>query len=239
MSNKVKSIGNIIATVFLVIVLLFAALITIMSFNAKVNDNIPSIFGYSTFSIQTDSMEGTINPGDLIIGEKCDPTNLEVGDVISFHTVDDEGNYFINTHRIIGINEDGNYLSFQTQGDNEDYPDKRLVAPGDIISKYTGVRLPLLGYVITFLSSQVGFFICIVFPVLLYTIWQVYKLIKVIMENQKAKILEEASTQTSEEVKQAIINEYLAKTQEDEKQKIIAEYLAKKKEEEKKESTAE
>ena len=49
MSNKVKSIGNIIATVFLVIVLLFAALITIMSFNAKVNDNIPSIFGYSTF----------------------------------------------------------------------------------------------------------------------------------------------------------------------------------------------
>ena len=218
MSNKVKSIGNIIATVFLVIVLLFAALITIMSFNAKVNDNIPSIFGYSTFSIQTDSMEGTINPGDLIIGEKCDPTNLEVGDVISFHTVDDEGNYFINTHRIIGINEDGNYLSFQTQGDNEDYPDKRLVAPGDIISKYTGVRLPLLGYVITFLSSQLGFFICIVFPVLLYTIWQVYKLIKVIMENQKTKILEEAQDQTSEELKQAIINEYLAKQKQLEQQ---------------------
>lgn len=218
MSNKVKSIGNIIATVFLVIVLLFAALITIMSFNAKVNDNIPSIFGYSTFSIQTDSMEGTINPGDLIIGEKCDPTNLEVGDVISFHTVDDEGNYFINTHRIIGINEDGNYLSFQTQGDNEDYPDNRLVAPGDIISKYTGVRLPLLGYVITFLSSQLGFFICIVFPVLLYTIWQVYKLIKVIMENQKTKILEEAQDQTSEELKQAIINEYLAKQKQLEQQ---------------------
>ena len=218
MSNKVKSIGNIIATVFLVIVLLFAALITIMSFNAKVNDNIPSIFGYSTFSIQTDSMEGTINPGDLIIGEKCDPTNLEVGDVISFHTVDDEGNYFINTHRIIKVNEDGNYLSFQTQGDNEDYPDNRLVAPGDIISKYTGVRLPLLGYVITFLSSQLGFFICIVFPVLLYTIWQVYKLIKVILENQKTKILEEAQDQTSEELKQAIINEYLAKQKELEQQ---------------------
>ena len=218
MSNKVKSIGNIIATVFLVIVLLFAALITIMSFNAKVNDNIPSIFGYSTFSIQTDSMEGTINPGDLIIGEKCDPTNLEVGDVISFHTVDDEGNYFINTHRIIKVNEDGNYLSFQTQGDNEDYPDNRLVAPGDIISKYTGVRLPLLGYVITFLSSQLGFFICIVFPVLLYTIWQVYKLIKVILENQKTKILEEAQDQTSEELKQAIINEYLSKQKQLEQQ---------------------
>jgi signal peptidase len=218
MSNKVKSIGNIIATVFLVIVLLFAALITIMSFNAKVNDNIPSIFGYSTFSIQTDSMEGTINPGDFIIGEKCDPTELVEGDIISFHTVDDDGNYFINTHRIIGVNEDGNYLSFQTQGDNEDYPDNRLVAPGDIISKYTGVRLPLLGYVITFLSSQLGFFICIVFPVLLYTIWQVYKLIKVIMENQKTKILEEAQDQTSEELKQAIINEYLAKQKQLEQQ---------------------
>ena len=62
------------------------------------------------------------------------------------------------------------------------------------------------------------------------------------MENQKAKILEEAAavnTQTSDEVKQAIINEYLAKQKEEEKQKIIEEYLAKQKEEEKKESTTE
>ena len=239
MTAKLKNIGNILSTVLLVIVLLFAVVITIMSYNAKLNDNIPSIFGYSTFSIQTDSMEGTINPGDLIIGEKCDPTELKEGDIISFHTVDDDGNYFINTHRIIKVN-DSDFLSFQTQGDNEDSPDSRLVAPGDIISVYTGVRLPLLGYIITFLSSQLGFFICIVFPVLLYTIWQVYKLIKILMENQKAKTLEEAGQiPTSDEVKQAIINEYLAKQKEDEKQKIIEEYLAKQKEEEKNKDTAE
>ena len=219
MSEKTSKLGNLISTIFLVIVLLFAALITIMSFNAKANDNIPSLFGYTTYSIQTDSMEGTINPGDFIFGKKCDPNSLNEGEIISFHTVDDNGTYFINTHRIIDVIDENGLRYYQTQGDNEEYPDRRYVAPGDIISVYTGFRIPLLGYVITFLSSQLGFFICIVFPVLLYTIWQVYKLIKVLLENNKAKVLEEAKQQTSDEVRQAIINEYLAKQAQEAKEK--------------------
>jgi len=119
----------------------------------------------------------------------------------------------------IDVIDNGSYVTYETQGDNEEYPDERKVAPGDIISVYTGVRLPLLGYIITFLSGKLGFFLCIVLPVLLYTIWQVYKLVIVIMQNQKEKILEEAQAQTSDEVKQAIINEYLAKQKELEKTK--------------------
>ena len=229
MSEKTKKLGNLISTILIVIVLLFAAVVTIMSFNAKANDSIPSLFGYTTYSIQTDSMEGTINPGDFIFGKECDPYSLKEEQIISFYTVDDDGNYFINTHRIIDVIDENGMLCYQTQGDNEEYPDKRLVAPGDIISVYTGFRIPLLGYVITFLSSQLGFFICIVFPVLLYTIWQVYKLIKVLLENNKAKVLEEAKQQTSDEVRQAIINEYLAKQAQE----------AKEKQEEIKESTTE
>ena len=217
MSTKFKSLLSLLSNILIVIVILFAGVVTIMSYNAKQNDNVPSLFGYTTFSIQTDSMKGTINPGDLIIGEIVEDTSsLEEGTIISFYTVDKDGKYFINTHKIIDVIQNGDSVLYETQGDNEEYPDPKKVAPGDIVSVYTGVRLPILGYILTFMGSQAGFFVCIVLPVLLYTIWQVYKLIKVVMSNQKEKILSEA--QTSEEMKQAIINEYLAKQKELEQQ---------------------
>ena len=209
MSNKKGKILYGIATAFIVLVVVLAALVTILSLSSK-EDDIPSLFGYTAFSIQSDSMEDEIMTGDFIIGKKCDPKQLNKRDIISFFTVNNEGQIFINTHRIIGIEETSDGRIFTTKGDNENEPDLRKVLEGDIVSKYSGFRIPLLGYIITFLTTQLGFFLCIVFPVLLYTIWQVYILVVTIMNNQKVKMLEEVKEQTSEEAKQAIIAEYLA-----------------------------
>ena len=209
MSSKKGKILYGIATVFIVLVVVMAALVTILSLSSK-EDDIPSLFGYTAFSIQSDSMEDEIMTGDFIIGKKCDPKQLKEREIISFFTVNNEGQIFINTHRIIGIEETIDGRIFTTKGDNENEPDLRKVLEGDIVSKYSGFRIPLLGYIITFLTTQLGFFLCIVFPVLLYTIWQVYILVVVIMNNQKVKMLEEVKEQTSEEAKQAIIAEYLA-----------------------------
>lgn len=212
MQSKLSKIGNTISNILIIVIILFAAFVSVLSLNAKNNDNIPSIFGYTTFSIQTDSMQGTINQGDLIVGKVVENTDeLEEGTIISFYTVNDKGQIYINTHTIVGVEKENGFVQYKTQGDNEEYPDERRVAPGDIVSVYADVRIPLLGYIVTFLSGQLGFFLCIVLPVLVYTIWQVYKLVVVIIQNQKEKILEEAQAQTSDDVKQAIINEYLAK----------------------------
>lgn len=209
MSSKKGKILYGIATAFIVLVVVLAALVTILSLSSK-EDDIPSLFGYTAFSIQSDSMEDEIMTGDFIIGKKCDPKQLKKREIISFFTVNNEGQIFINTHRIIGIEETSDGRIFTTKGDNENEPDLRKVLEGDIVSKYSGFRIPLLGYIITFLTTQLGFFLCIVFPVLLYTIWQVYILVVTIMNNQKVKMLEEVKEQTSEEAKQAIIAEYLA-----------------------------
>jgi signal peptidase len=209
MSSKKGKILYGIATAFIVLVVVMAALVTILSLSSK-EDDIPSLFGYTAFSIQSDSMEDKIMTGDFIIGKKCDPKQLKEREIISFFTVNNEGQIFINTHRIIGIEETSDGRIFTTKGDNENEPDLRKVLEGDIVSKYSGFRIPLLGYIITFLTTQLGFFLCIVFPVLLYTIWQVYILVVTIMNNQKVKMLEEVKEQTSEEAKQAIIAEYLA-----------------------------
>lgn len=209
MSNKKSKILYIIATSFMVLLVLVAAFVTILSLSSK-EDDVPSIFGYTAFSIQSDSMEDEIMTGDFILGKKCDPKELNERDIISFFTVNNEGQIFINTHRIIDIEETSDGRIFTTKGDNEEEPDLRKVYEGDIVSKYSGFRIPLLGYILTFLTTQLGFFLCIVLPVLLYTIWQVYKFVVILMNNQKVKLIEEVKDQTSEEAKQAIIAEYLA-----------------------------
>ena len=219
MSEKIKKILSISANVLVVIIIILAGIVSFLFFNASKDEEIPSAFGYSSFAIQTDSMEDEIKKGDFIIGKKCEASELEVDDIITFYTVDNDGNIFINTHRIVEKHESGFGLSFTTKGDNIPQNDERKVAEGDIISKYTGFRLPLLGYVLTFLSTQTGFFVCIVLPILLYTIWQVYKLIVVVMHNQKVKLLKEVNDQTSDAVKEAVIAEYLAKQKEEEEKK--------------------
>ena len=91
-----------------------------------------------------------------------------------------------------------------------------MVSPGDVIGKYNGTRIPKLGAVIDYLSTQMGFFLIILLPVLLFTIYQIYKLINVIMYNQKVDVLNAAKDTTSDEVKEAIIAEYLAKQNKEE-----------------------
>jgi signal peptidase len=67
-----------------------------------------------------------------------------------------------------------------------------------------------------FLSTQLGLFLVILLPVLLFTIYQIYKLISVVMYNKKVDMINAVNENTSDEVKEAIIAEYLAKQKKEE-----------------------
>ena len=73
-----------------------------------------------------------------------------------------------------------------------------------------------MGSVIDFLSTQLGFFLVILLPVLLFTLYQIYKLVMVILHNHKVDVLNAMNEGASEEVKEAIIAEYLAKQKQEE-----------------------
>ena len=178
-----------------------------------------NLFGYRAYIVKTDSMSATdFSAGDLIFTKYTDPTQLQVGDIISYFTIID-GTRVINTHRIVEVNAENDIIQYRTQGDNKETNpevDKLMVSPGDVIGKYNGTRIPKLGAVIDYLSTQMGFFLIILLPVLLFTIYQIYKLINVIMYNQKVDVLNAAKDTTSDEVKEAIIAEYLAKQNKEE-----------------------
>ena len=162
MSEKVNKIISIVSTVVIVILIIFAAIVSFMFYNAKQDKDVPSMFGYTAFAIQTDSMEDKIMEGDFILTKKCDTDDLKVDHIITFYTVDNDGKPFINTHRIVDIIETESGRLFVTKGDNSPDKDPRKVYEGDVIAQYNGFRIPILGYIITFLSTQLGFFLCIV-----------------------------------------------------------------------------
>lgn len=218
MKKVFKRIGAALVDVLIVVLILFSVIISVSSITAKANNGVPDVFGYTPFSVQTDSMKPTLSRGDYIFVEECDANNLQVGDVITYFTRI-EGQRAINTHRIVEVLKTNDLIEYRTQGDNKETnpePDPLLIAPGDVIGKYNDSRIPVLGTVIDYLSTQLGFFLVILLPVLLFTVYQIYKLVAVIIHNHKVDVLNAAKENASDEVKEAIIAEYLAKQKKEE-----------------------
>ena len=193
------------------VLLIFALLITIMVFTSDKNNGVPSLFGRMPLTVESGSMEPTFKEGDLIISKEIDDINdLKVDDVISFWTNEIvEGQNVINTHRIVEVKVDDNGTrSFITRGDNNDQNDSYIVYASKIIGKWTGTRLPGIGKAMKFLKTKTGFLVCILIPMALFFLFELFKLVMVIvqMKQQPAAITET----DEEEIKKRAIEEYLA-----------------------------
>lgn len=204
------------------IILIFALLITILVFSGEKNNGVSTLFGYIPLTVESDSMLPTFAKDDLIIVKEIDDISaLQTGDVITFWTLID-GKKVKNTHRITDvININGN-LSFTTKGDNNDVKDSLNVYPADLIGKWNNFKLNGFGKVMNFLKTKTGFFICIIIPMVLFFLFELYKLIVVIVEIKRPA----AAEIDEEEIKRRAIAEYLA-----EQQKLAAENNDEKKDE--------
>lgn len=186
MSKKKNNASAVVLNIVLWVFILFAAIITIISLSTK-EKGVANIFGYIPFSIQTESMEPTIKTGDLIITKKVDLETLKEGDIISFFA-QEQKKVIVKTHRIEEVKDDQIMLSFVTKGDNNSLVDDEEVVVKDIISKYDGTRIPVLGYVLDFLKSQVGFFLFIILPLFIFFIYHLYKFIVIAVQMQQEKL---------------------------------------------------
>lgn len=83
-----------------------------------------SLFGYRVFSVLTDSMtpncqtrSGGFSKGDLIVVEAVAPSEIEVGDIVTYMPGRDSTSYL--THRVVDIRENINgQITFVTRGDS-------------------------------------------------------------------------------------------------------------------------
>ena len=212
-----STVGNVLIWAFVILSLA----VTAMVFAAqKSEDGVPALFGKSLITIQTKSMEDTYYAGDMVFMTKINMTerqNLEPGTIITFRApidIDGDGKIGdLNTHRIVEKKEGTN--SYITKGDNNVLNDDQgdnpyTVHSSDIIGVCTdNGKIRGLGNVIKFLSSSLGFFLCIVLPLILFFLYELYRFITILV-SEKQKKAEDKAIESEEDIKRRAIEEYLA-----------------------------
>ena len=184
-SEKVMKIVNISVNVLLVVVIVFAAICTYVSFVNTSGNGVPSIFGLRLMSIQTPSMKPTIDDGDLIVSTAVDPEDLRPKDIITYWT-NINGERVLNTHRIENIYDGGDFLIFETKGDANTSVDPLTVDSRELVGKYQ-FRIPGLGKVFDYLKTGTGFFVVVVIPVFIFFIFHLVQFFRALFEYQNVK----------------------------------------------------
>lgn len=197
-----KKILNTVINVILVLAIIVAAVCTYVSYVSTSGNGVPSILGIRVFSIQTESMYPTLEPGDLIFGKGVkDSSELEVDDIITYWTVIN-GERVLNTHRIVGIYDGGNHLIFETQGDNNTSADPLTVHESEVVARYNGKKIDGLGKVFDYLQTSTGFLLVVVLPVAIFFLYHLIQFFRVLFEynNVKNKLLYEMERGKNEDM---------------------------------------
>lgn len=126
---------------------MFSALIlllvgSIISINmTKSRGEIPNVWGFHLFAIESGSMEPTLKVGAVIISRKLkDPEDLKAYDIVTFRTLSNA----IVTHRIIEVViNDNDSKAYRTKGDNpKNTADLELLTPDRVIGVFAA-KIPL------------------------------------------------------------------------------------------------
>lgn len=233
--NTKKIIGTVVDVLIWVLVVLCVG-VSIVAVSAGTNaKNVPTVGSTCFLNVKTESMDaekpagvpadkpagfsaGTMLLSKYIAEDDAAIDALEVGDIITFEMkLDGSDTVDYNTHRIVAVerNENGTLVSVTTKGDNNDLVDGAEVSRGTIIAVYTGSKIPALGKALDFLSTKVGFGVCILLPLILFFIYQLVKFVMAFMsvKNSGKKVISAAD---EELIRQKAVEEYLKKQQEKE-----------------------
>jgi signal peptidase I len=102
-------------------VVTLAALACVVGLGSVLAISMANRAGYQVLGMKTGSMRPAINPGDLVIARRVQPTDIRNGDVISFRAP--LGSHAPYTHRVVRILYRADGPEFITQGDANARPD--------------------------------------------------------------------------------------------------------------------
>lgn len=173
--KTMKILGNILYT------MVFATIIftTIVVISTRASGGEPELFGRQIKTVLSGSMEPTFNTGSLIFVKKLEnPKNLKAGDVITFQQERD----VLVTHRIIDVIKSGDSVMYKTKGDNNEHEDTAPVLSENVVAFYTGMTIPLLGYLLSYAGTPIGTAILLIIPGLILIGYSVITIRKAIKE---------------------------------------------------------
>lgn len=190
-------IANIIVAVITAIALAFVIYVMVCSSKGRA----VNIFGKSVLKVVTGSMEPSIHVGDYIVVEKTDTDSLAEGDIISFYSEQSDIRGLLVTHRIVGKEADGSYI---TKGDANPVSDTVTVPQENIVGKYTG-KARFFIWVNSFVNVRKLLLLLVVIPMLFISLYEAKTVVKIGREAAEKEKL------TPEEKRKAAMREAIEK----------------------------
>ncbi len=187
---KIKKVISGIINFTSIAIILGAIYILFVAINTKSGDT-PQVLGYSAFRVMTGSMEPELPTDSFIVVRRVGAEELQVGDVISFYSRDEQIRGMVNTHRIVGIEQDGNILYFRTKGDANHTVDDDPVPGSEVIGRVVWSSL-LLGKLVRLASNPLIFFPIILLPLIFVLVSSVRQTIRI------ARVLETEEMQKTQ-----------------------------------------
>lgn len=161
---KLKWLSYLINT--LAILLIAASLFVLLAVVLTPSGQVPQVMGFSILRVLTGSMEPEIPEQSMLLVQKTDPKELQVGDIITFFSPDPTLNGALNTHRIVAITPQRSGLQFTTKGDASVLADQQSVSEAQVVGKVIFVS-PLLGKLVGLISTPLIFGLLILVPLLI------------------------------------------------------------------------
>lgn len=148
--------------ILLVVVLMVGATVVDHFVSSNGSEKKSPLFG--AYVIISPSMVPNINVYDAVVTIRSSKEKIEMYDVITFLSKDIETHGIPITHRVVGILEtESGERGYRTKGDNNNGEDRAIILQKEVIGKVF-LRIPMLGYVRTFVTSKIGFLVAIVLP---------------------------------------------------------------------------
>ena len=162
---KRKPVKKIVSNVIFAVIMTFLGVIILFSIFEKTVGF--SVSGHHLLWVRTNSMEPTIPAQSYILVKDVKAEDVKRGDIITFISEAEEikGNY--NTHRVIDINSNGEFI---TKGDHYSVQDYQPVKPENVVYLYER-NMPFLSFFGKLFASPLGYGLTVVGIIGLLAVW--------------------------------------------------------------------
>lgn len=157
-----------ILNIFTTVLLIISIAVVVFVFITRITGHVPSVFGYSVYHVQTNSMEPTLQVGDVILDKKVAAEDIHKDDIITFDCLSGELAGQTITHRVVTEPEyKGGVYYYQTQGDKPGAALDEKITYDQVEGVYL-TKIPLLGKLYTFFLSPYGLIVFILIILVLF-----------------------------------------------------------------------
>ena len=179
---------------FLSLVIIAAAIAVLCMVVFTPSGKTPNIAGYSFLRITTGSMEPTYGVDTMIVVKKTEPSEIKIGDVISFYSSDPALDGAVNTHRVTAVRREGDQWVYTTRGDANNVDETYEAYSRYLVGKVVGSSV-LVGKLSRLAANPLIFIPIILIPLALILIGNLVRTLRLagkIAKEEEAKAVQEA-----------------------------------------------